>query len=402
MAKDAPHAAGVLTMKRLIEFIFNHRLRALIRKEFTQIRADRRLMGTLTIQPAVQLLLLGFALSATVSNLRLGVVDEAQTPESRALSAALTESKSFKLAGSYLSVNEMGAALSREELDAGVDIPRDYAREIERGNHVTVQFLINGVNANTAAIAQGYAETIFDSYNHELGSRAVRATFREVATSSMSHRGLASLLPAFLYNPGLDGSWFLVTGVFGLLLILNASLVSETTMIREREHGTIEQLLMSPASTTEIIIAKIFPLFVLLCFMILVAVVLMKFVFHVPFEGSVILVVAGAALCVLAGIGVGTVITSFSTSARQALLTGFFVNPLLFSLSGALNPVEGMPKWMQPLTVLNPIHHFANIARGALIKGSGFSDLWPNFLGLVVLTLVFVAISVWRFRKQLA
>ena len=204
------------------------------------------------------------------------------------------------------------------------------------------------------------------------------------------------------FNPKLYKPWFAaVIGLIDQVTILSVVLTG-AALIREREHGTIEQLLMSPASTTEIIIAKIFPLFVLLCFMILVAVVLMKFVFHVPFQGSVILVLAGAALCVLAGIGIGTVITSFSTSARQALLTGFFVNPLLFSLSGALNPVEGMPKWMQPLTVLNPIHHFANIARGALIKGSGFSDLWPNFLGLVVLTLVFVAISVWRFGKQLA
>lgn len=389
-------------MKRLLELIFNHRLRALIRKEFLQIRVDRRLMATLTVQPTVQLLLLGFALSATVSNLRLGIVDEGQTPESRAFAAALTQSKSFQLAGSYLSVNELGAALSRGELDAGVVVPHDYAREVERGNHVTVQFLINGVNANTAAIAEGYAGTILESYNQQLGRRAVNPAFHAVPTSQVSHRGLASLVPAYLYNPGLDGAWFLVTGVFGLLLILNASLVAETTMIREREHGTIEQLLMSPASTTEIVIAKIAPLFALLCIMILIGVVAMKFIFHVPFQGSALLVLAGSALCLLCGIGVGTTIASFSKSAKQSMLLGFFVNPLLFTFSGSLNPVEGMPKWMQPLTLLNPIHHLANIARGVLIKGSGFSDLWTNYLSLAVLTLVFVTISVWRFRKQLA
>jgi ABC-2 type transport system permease protein len=136
--------------------------------------------------------------------------------------------------------------------------------------------------------------------------------------------------------------------------------------------------------------------------MVLVGIVAMKFVFHVPFQGSAILVLAGSALCLLCGIGVGTTIASFSKSAKQSMLLGFFVNPLLFSFSGSLNPVEGMPKWMQPLTVVNPIHHLATIARGILIKGSGFSDLWPNFLSLIVLTLVFVTISVWRFRKQLA
>lgn len=171
-------------------------------------------------------------------------------------------------------------------------------------------------------------------------------------------------------------------------------------MIRERESGTIEQLLMLPASTTEIVIAKIVPLFAMLCFMIVVSVALMKFAFGVPFQGSLALVSGGAALCLLAGIGVGTVIASFCTSARQALLTGFFMNPLIFSLSGALNPVEGMPKWMQPLTVFNPIYHFATIARGCLIKGSGLVDLWPNFAGLVILTLVLVSVSIWRFRSR--
>jgi ABC-2 type transport system permease protein len=257
------------------------------------------------------------------------------------------------------------------------------------------------VNANTAAISQGYAEAVIQTYSQGLLEQRVHGNIQRVA-ANLTRRGFVSLQPAFLYNPGLEGSWFLVTGVFGLLLILNASLVAETTMIRERENGTIEQLLMLPASTTEIVIAKIVPLFVMLCFMIVVSVALMKFAFGVPFQGSLALVSGGAALCLLAGIGVGTVIASFCTSARQALLTGFFVNPLIFSLSGALNPVEGMPKWMQPLTVFNPIYHFATIARGCLIKGSGLIDLWPHFAGLVLLTLVLVSVSIWRFRNQLS
>jgi ABC-2 type transport system permease protein len=104
----------------------------------------------------------------------------------------------------------------------------------------------------------------------------------------------------------------------------------------------------------------------------------------------------------LCGIGVGTTIASFSKSAKQSMLLGFFVNPLLFSLSGSLNPVEGMPKWMQPLTVLNPIHHLATIARGCLIKGSGFGDLWTSFFGLAALTLALLTVSIWRFRSQLS
>lgn len=384
-------------MTNPITMIFNHRLLALIKKEFAQIRRDQRLMITITIQPAVQLLLLGFALSATVTNLKLGVVDDNHSIASRALINALGESKSFQLTATYGSVNDLASALSKGKISAGMVVPYDYSRNLERGDGTSVQLLLNGVNANMAAISQGYAESVIASYNTQLQNHRPDSSMRTAAP-----RNLVSLQPAFLYNPGLNGSWFLVTGVFGLLLLLNASLVAETTMIRERERGTIEQLLMLPASTGEIVIAKIAPLFAMLCIMLVICMVLIKFAFRVPFHGSFILVTAGAALCLLCGIGVGTTIASFSKSAKQSMLLGFFVNPLLFSLSGSLNPVEGMPKWMQPLTVLNPIHHLATIARGCLIKGSGFGDLWPNFLGLSVLTLALISLSVWRFRGQLA
>jgi ABC-2 type transport system permease protein len=218
----------------------------------------------------------------------------------------------------------------------------------------------------------------------------------------VARRGQVQLQPAFLYNPGLVDSWFIVTGVLGLLLILQSSLICSAAMVREREAGTLEQLLMSPASTSEIIIAKITPLFLLLCLMMFIALGVLKFAFGVPFHGNVLLLLAGGALCILSGISIGTVVSTFSKSAQQAQLTTFFVNPPLSSLSGALNPVEAMPKWLQPLTVLNPIHHFATIARGSTLKGSGFMDLWPNFLGLLIITLVLGSLSVWRFRKQLS
>jgi ABC-2 type transport system permease protein len=368
--------------------LLSSRLGALIRKEFHQIRRDSRLAATLTLQPVVQMLLLGFALSATVTNIRLGVTDNSHTTESRALVATLTESRSFRLAGLYLSEGPLGDALSRGDVDAGIVIPSDYSRDLQRGRTATVQVLLNAVNANTATIGQGYVERVVQSY----GQSIARA----------QPHGAITLQPAYLYNPGLEGSWFLVTGVFGLLLILNASLVAETTMIKERESGTIEQLLMSPASTAEIVIAKIAPLFGLLCIMVVLSIAVMKVVFQVPFLGSVPLLLWGSALCLLCGISLGTVSATYSQSARQAMMIGFFVNPSLFALSGALNPVEAMPRWLQPLTVLNPIHHFATIARGILVKGSGLVDLWPNFLGLMLLTTALLAVSIVRFRKQIS
>ena len=389
-------------MRNLWNHLLNYRLRALIKKEFAQTRHDRKLMFSLTVLPVVQLTLVGFALSAAVTDVRLAIVDDSRTPESRELIATLTESKSFRLAGYYSSVDQLGDAVSQGKADAGMVVPYDYARDLLRDRQTTLQFLLNATNANTATISRGYAESMIQRFNVGLLGQGIHVRTQPIAGSNLASRGQVQLEPAFLYNPGLVDSWFIVTGVFGLLLILQSSLICSAAMVREREAGTLEQLLMSPASTSEIIIAKITPLFLLLCVMMFIALGVLKFAFKVPFHGNVLLLLAGGALCILSGISIGTVVSTFSKSAQQAQLTTFFVNPPLSSLSGALNPVEAMPKWLQPLTVLNPIHHFATIARGSTLKGSGFMDLWPNFLSLLVITLVLGSLSVWRFRKQLS
>jgi ABC-2 type transport system permease protein len=209
------------------------------------------------------------------------------------------------------------------------------------------------------------------------------------------------LRPALLYNPGLVNAWFIVTGVFGTLIILNGSLVSAATMIREKERGTVEQLLMTPASALEIITAKMVPLFLLLMTMVGLVIVVARVVFGVPFRGSPALLLAACACCVLTGIGLGTFISTLARSANQTQLISFFVNPPLAMLSGGLTPIEAMPKWVQPLTLLNPIAHFASVARSVLVKGAGLDVVYPNLLALVALASVLVAFSAWRFRRQL-
>lgn len=365
---------------------FQDRLRALIRKEFNQLRRDRRFAVALIVPPTVQILLFGFALNSDVSNLRLGIIDDSRSAESRELIASFTESQSFRPGGMFVDGRELEAAISRGNLDAGLVIPYTFQSDIRRGEPVDVQLWLNAVNANTATIGMGYAQGILLSYNRGLSGQGT---------------GQISARTAFLYNPGLISAWFIVTGTFGVLLILNGSLVASTAMIKEREAGTVEQLLMTPAGTTEIIIAKIAPLFVLMMFMVFLAMGLMHFVFAVPMRGNLLLVVTAAALCILSGIGIGTFIATFTKSAQQAQLMSFFVNPPLATLSGSMTPVEAMPQWLQPVTVLNPIRHFGIITRATLLKEAGLDTLWPHFLALLAFTLVLVSLSVWRFRKQL-
>lgn len=365
----------------------NPRLRALLVKEFRQMLRDRRYMIALVVAPVLQLLVFGFVLSATVTNLPLGVVDRSATPQSRELIAALTQSRAFRLSGYYDSANDLGDGLSRGTLDAGLVIPYEFGRDLLRGRPVTVQLLLNATNANTAAIAHSYAQGVI-------------AQFDATVLGAPPPRG-ALLEPAFLYNPGLVGSWFIVTGILGLLLILVGTLFSSQMIVKERARGTIEQLLMSPASAGEIIVAKVVPLFAGLLVVALIAIAMLRFVFGLPFNGSLVTFIGGAALCMFSGIGIGMLVATLVRSARQAQLFIFFLNPPLASLSGAFTPVEAMPSWLAPWTVLNPINHFGVIARGTLLKGTGINVLWPHFLALALFALVMFGISTWRYRAQL-
>jgi ABC-2 type transport system permease protein len=373
-------------VRRAWRRLFGGRFWALALKELRQIRRDRRLTISLIVPPTLQILLFGFALDSDVRNLRLGLVDDSRSAESRELISVLTENDTFRLAGTYATPAALGQALAAGRLDVGVVVPYDFARRRARQRPATVQVLLNAANANTAQIAQGYVEGAVAFVNRGLSGREAAPV---------------ELRTALLYNPGLVNAWFIVTGVFGTLIILNGSLVSAATMIREKEQGTVEQLLMTPASALEVVTAKLVPLFLLLMAMVGLVLLVAGLVFHVPFRGNPLLVLVASACCVLTGIGLGTLISTFARSANQTQLISFFVNPPLAMLSGGLTPIEAMPKVVQPLTLLNPIAHFATIARSVLIKGAGLDVVYPNLLALIVLAGLFVGVSAWRFRRQL-
>lgn len=204
-----------------------------------------------------------------------------------------------------------------------------------------------------------------------------------------------------LYNPGLRNSWFILTGVLGILLVLNGSLVAASAMVKEKEAGTVEQLLMTPSSAWEVITAKIAPLFLLLSTTVWLALGVGWLIFDVPVRGSLVLLYSAGALCVLAGIGMGTFLATFSKSLQQAQLMSFFVNPPVALMSGATTPIEAMPGWMQMITTINPVRHFSTVARGIMLKGAGVEVLYPNLLALVGFAVLLVGVSAWRFRKQL-
>ena len=381
-------------MKSIMNKLLNWRLWPLCAKELRQIRRNSKLVAMLVIPPTLNLVLLGFAMNPEVTNLKLGVVDESRTAESREVVSAFSESRSFQLHKNYESTRALGEALSAGELDAGVIVPSDFAKRRMNGETAEIQILVDGVNSNTAAIAGGYAMRIVSALNQKI------TVVQNGAPVKSTGRGALSRV-LLLYNPGLKNSWFIVTGMIGMLLVMLGIAVSSSAMVKEKEAGTIEQLLMTPADGAEIIVAKIAPIFILLSLDIGLAVAVGHLVFDLPVRGSLLLLYGSGMLCVLSGIGIGTIIATFTRSQQQAQLLGFFVTPPLSMLSGATTPIEAIPAWLQPITDLNPVRHFATLARGVMLKGVGIEVVYPNLLTLLLFTIVLMGLSTWRFRKQL-
>lgn len=371
-----------------IQSLFNSRLWSLVIKEFRQILRSRETLVLLIIPPTVQMLLYGFALNPDVHYLKLGVVDYANTYESRELVSVLTVNKVFTLEKYLFNDQALGEQVRQGKITAGLIIPPDFKRNLSEDKSGEVQILIDAVDANTAGIAQGYLNQMINQFSRRLSSNQSPA--------------LISPQTTFLYNPGLKSSWFFIPGVLGLVLTLISSLVSSVTVVREKDTGTLEQLLMTPAEAWEILLAKIVPLFVLLMGDVILALSLGRLVFGVPFRGNPVLFLALSGLYLFVGIGIGIMLATVCRTQQQVVLTSFFINLPLIQLSGAISPIESMPVAFKYLSLLNPLRHYIEIVRGILLKGVGLEVLWLNAIALLFFATLLLSISINQFRRQLS
>ncbi len=364
---------------------------ALMVKEVQQILRNKQIIFLLLFPPTIQLLVFGLALNPEVTGLGLGIVDYSRTADSRALISALVENDVFEVEGYTTRQSELGDQVRTGKLDAGLVIPPDFSQTLQDEKPTQVQVLVDGVDANTAGIAQGYMKQIISHHNQTLRS-----------LSSAEHQSLPIATQVrFLYNPGLLSSWFFVPGVIGVVLTLTGSLVSSTTVIREKDVGTLEQLLMTPAAGWEILMAKIVPLFVLLLGDVLLASAIGRFVFNLPFRGNYVLFLGLSALYLLVCIGIGILLATLANNQRQVVLISFFFNVPLIQLSGAIAPIETMPPFFRALSFFNPLRHYVQISRSLILKGVGVDALWIHVLALFFFAILFLGVSINRFRAQL-
>lgn len=362
------------------------RLWSLMVKEIRQILKNRQIIFLLLFPPTVQLLIFGLVLSPEVTHLSLGVVDYSHSPASREFVAHLTANSLFDLEGLYGRAMDLGQRVETGQITVGVVIPPDFADRLATHQSVDLQVLLDGVDANTAGIAAGYLEQIVNHYGQGLvgmGAQPVQVAVR------------------FLYNPGLISSWFFVPGMMGVVLTLTGSLVSSTTIIREKDAGTLEQLLMTPALAWEVLVAKIAPLFGLLMGDVLLASALGRLVFGLPFRGNYGVFLALSGIYVFVCIGIGMLLATLARNQQQVVLMSFFFNVPLIQLSGAIAPIESMPRFFQVLSFFNPLRHYVTVARSLILKGVGLAMLWPEGLILMAFAAIFLTVSIRQFRAQL-
>ncbi len=361
---------------------------ALVKKEIRQILRNKQLLVILIFPPTIQLLIYGFALNPDVHHLQLGIVDYAQSAESRSLVSAFTENQIFDVALTTFDEKVLAQQVEAGKLTVGLVIPPDFTRSLTNGDPTTIQVFIDGVDANTAGIASGYLNQMVQQFSLQTLTPNLTVP---IATQVI-----------FFYNPGLTSSWFFVPGVMGLVLTLIGSIVSAIVVVKEKDVGTLEQLLMTPAAAWEILLAKVVPLFVLLLGDVLLALLIGRGVFAVPFRGSFPLFMVLSGLYMFVGIGVGILLATLCQSQQQVVLTTFFINLPMVQLSGAIAPIETMPPFFQALSFLNPLRHYIAIVRGILLKGVGLEALWLHVLILLSFAVLLMTISAHQFRKQLS
>jgi ABC-2 type transport system permease protein len=363
-------------------------------KEFIQMRRDRGTLGILLVVPIMQLTLFGYAIRQDVRNLPTVVYDASRTQESRALVQRFDATGNFRIRGEVSSYDQALRQVDNGRARAAIVIDADYARRIKRGRPAEVQVLVDATDPSASQSAIAAAQLVGQTSNVRILSQRTGANLGE-------GRMPLEVRVRPLYNPALKSVLFIVPGIIGMILSNILIIITAMAVVRERETGTLEQLIVTPLTRTEIMLGKIGP-YVLVGLVQMTTVLLVgHLLFHVPIRGSVPLIYLVALLFIIANLGLGLFISTLVTRQAQAIQLAFlFMLPNVL-LSGFMFPREAMPRAAAIFGMLLPLTHFLQIIRGIVLKGVGLEALWPQCLALVGFSVLFITFSTLRFHKQL-
>ncbi len=370
---------------------------AVARKEFIHIIRDPRALGIAIVLPLVLLFLFGFALTLDVDNVPIMVWDQNNTPASRDLVERFTGSRYFTLAGTADNYRSIVRAVDRRDALMALVIPTDFERKLESGRGTDVQLLVDGSDANTASLAIGYARAIVQTYAGGVQIRLARRMLGRPLSLPLE------LYPRVWYNTDMDSTDFIVPGLIAVIMMIIAALLTSLTVAREWETGTMEQLISTPLRGAELIIGKLIPYFAIGMLDMLLSVLMGRFVFGVPLRGSVLALFGMSSVFLVGALALGIFISI--TTKNQLMASQFaFVLTFLpaFLLSGFMFDIANMPKALQFVTYLVPARYFVTMLRGLYLKGVGPAVLWSDGIFLVIFAVLMLALSLKKFKKQLA
>ena len=379
------------------------RIYEILKKEIRQSLRDPRLRGAMFIPPIVQMLVFGFAVSLDVNNVKLGWLDMDQTEQSRALLRKFQGTPYFTLTGVAHDEKRAQAMLDTGTAEAVVRIPSNFGADVSRMKQTEVQVLVDGSNSNTAAIMGNYATGVISGYNAE-----TLVSQRKARLVDSTRNGPVRLVVPSVeaetrvwFNPDLKSRNYFIPGILVNIIMIVTLNMTAMSIVREKEIGTMEQIMVTPIRPIELMIGKTLP-FALVGFIDSIFVtVIALLLFRVPFRGSVLLLAGAASLFLLSMLGMGLFISTISHTQQQASMTSFFFIQPAFMLSGFTFPIRNMPQPIQWITYFNPLRYFMDIVRGVFLKGAGIDALWSQMLLLGVFGVVILVSSALRFHKRL-
>ncbi|HEX9704512.1 MAG TPA: ABC transporter permease [Gemmatimonadales bacterium] len=362
----------------------------MFRKEFIQMRRDRLTLGIMIGIPVLQLLLFGFAIQTDVKNIPTVVVDESRTPASRDIVAAFQNTGNFRIVAYVNSRAELNRAIEASEAQAGIIVPEDYPRNLARGLTATVQVVVDASDPLSSQSALAAAAGVAQSRNLAILSAAARRPALPVETRVRPR-----------YNPGLRSAVFIVPGLVGVILTITLILVTAMAIVRERERGTLEQLIVTPIQKTELMLGKIAPYVGVGLVQMSLVLIIGRFVFDVPLTGNVLLLYCLSLIFIVASLSLGLFVSTLVKTQQQAMQVSFFFVLPNILLSGFMFPRAAMPEVFQWIGAALPLTHFLKVLRGILLRGVGMEALWPETLILLGFAVGLIGLAVRRFHKTL-
>lgn len=368
------------------------RIIALLKKEFGQLFKDKKLLPLVFIAPVIQLIILGYAASFDIKNISIVLCDLDKTQQSRELAEKFVTSGYFTIEYATDDYNAVGSYLDDNKAQMAVVIPHQFGDKIVGGEPARIQVLVDGSEGNTAAIGMSYLSQIVTQYSTKIltevmGGRTIGGVNTEVRA---------------WYNPELKSRVYMVPAMLVMILLITTMNLAAMAVVREKEIGTLEQIMVTPITPRELIIGKLVPFVIIGAIDVVVVLLVMVFWFDIPILGSVPLLIGLSGFFLLTTMGLGLFVSTISQTQQQAMMVSqfFILQPMMY-LSGFAFPIDNMPKLLQGISLFVPMRYFLYIVRSLILKGDGISDLWMQGGALLVMGVLILGASVLRFRKKL-